>query len=435
MRRFFLLTASALAAPSFAQGLASGPILSSGPVSDAYSVYAGSHNPALGELMVPSGEQFRMAYAPSISSLTEVGQVDNFADDLDELIDIIDDPSLNTQPVQTVLDRFNRILVTMGDEGYIKNSAQVHLPILPLYWKLPLWDGTLMADIQLDSQVLARVLDAPLSYDEQNKSFTTATAAYLKGATQTAFALGYSKGWFDSADQKTYGGQLYAGAKLSVYSVDLSKQVFLLQKLDGKDIEDVIADEYDNNSQSSTAPGLDLGVVWASDQYRLGATLYNLNQPSFDYGPIGENCQTRAENTINRANCEAAADFAQVRGDIKARETHKKSPYIAVDGIYYWRSNAWVAAALDLAATDDFVGTQNQWLNISGHYSPNTRWLPNIRTGLQKNLAGSKLTQLALGLEFKGVSFDIAWALDSTDVDGSQVPRSLGFSLAIAESF
>ena len=58
-----------------------------------------------------------------------------------------------------------------------------------------------MADISFNTQVLARVLDAPLSYDEQNKSFSTATAAYLKGATQTAFALGYSRGWFDGADQ------------------------------------------------------------------------------------------------------------------------------------------------------------------------------------------------------------------------------------------
>lgn len=435
MRRFLPLTISLIAVPSLAQVLASGPTLTSGPTSDQQSVYAGALNPALADLMVQEGEQFRMGFMPSFSMLTEVGQVDNFADDLDDLIDLIDDSSLNTEPVQTVLDRFNAILVKMGDSGYIKNSAELHLPLMPLYWKMPLWDGTLMADISLNTQVLARVLDAPLSYDEQNKSFTTATAAYLKGATQTAFALGYAKGWFDSTDQQRYGGQLYAGAKLSIYSIDLSKQVFLLQKLDGKDIGDVIRDEYDNNSQASTAPGLDLGLIWASDRYRLGATLYNLNQPSFDYGPIGENCQTRAENSIARANCEAAADFAQVRGAIKSRESHKKSAYISVDGAYYWQSNAWVSAALDLAAYDDFVGTQNQWLNISGTYSPSTHWLPTVRSGLQKNLAGSKLTQLALGVEFKGISLDVSWALDSTAVDGSDLPRSVGFSLAIAEQF
>ncbi|MFO1369331.1 MAG: conjugal transfer protein TraF [Marinagarivorans sp.] len=435
MRRIFPVAASLIALPSVGQGLASGPALTTGQTSDHHSVYAGALNPALGDLMVNDGEQFRLGFTPSLSTLTEIGQVDNFVDDLDDLIDLIDDPSLNKDPVQTVLDRFNSILVKMGDEGYVKNSAELHLPLMPLYWKMPLWDGTLMADISFNTQVLARVLDAPLSYDEQNKSFSTATAAYLKGATQTAFALGYSRGWFDGADQKRYGGQLYAGAKLSVYALDLSKQVFLLQKLDGKDIGDVIRDEYDNNSQSTTAPGLDVGVIWAADRYRLGATLYNLNQPSFDYGPVGENCQTRAENSIARANCEAAADFAQVRGDIKARETHKKTAYLGLDGTYYWQSNAWASAALDLTAYDDFVGTEQQWLTISAHYAPSTHWLPNVRSGLQKNLAGSQLTQLALGIEFKGVSLDVSWALDSTRVDGSDLPRSFGFALAIAEQF
>lgn len=435
MRRFLFLTASVIAMPSFAQGPGSGPALTTGASSDHHSVYAGAFNPALGELMVPADEQFRMGFAPSLTSVTEVGQVDNFADDLNDLIDLIDDPTKSTEPVQTLLDRFNGVLETMGESGYIKNTSEMHLPVMPLYWKVPLWDGTLMADISLGSQIQARVLDAPLSYDEQNKSFTTATAAYLKGATQTAFAVGYSRGWFDAAGIKQYGGQLYAGVKLSAYSIKLSKQVFLLQKLDGKDIGDVIRDEYDNNSQSTTAPGLDAGVIWATDTYRLGATLYNINQPSFDYGAIGENCQTRLENSVERANCEAAADFAQVRGDIKARESHEKTAYLSVDGTYYWQPNAWTSASLDLAAYDDYVGTQNQWLNISSEYSPSTHWLPNVRGALQKNLAGSKLTQLAFGIEFKGLSLDLSWALDKTSVDGSQVPRSVGFSLAIAEQF
>ena len=87
--------------------------------------------------MVNDGEQFRLGFTPSLSTLTEIGQVDNFVDDLDDLIDLIDDPSLNKDPVQTVLDRFNSILVKMGDEGYVKNSAELHLPLMPLYWKMP----------------------------------------------------------------------------------------------------------------------------------------------------------------------------------------------------------------------------------------------------------------------------------------------------------
>ncbi|MEY4588414.1 MAG: hypothetical protein RL497_490 [Pseudomonadota bacterium] len=433
MRRLLALTVSIIAVPVYAQS--SGSVLTTGQSSDHLSVYAGALNPALGDLIVPSNEQFRMGYLPSISTVAEVGQVDDFADELNNLIDIIDDPRKNTEPVQDVLDRFNSILEKMGSTGYIKNTSAIHAPLTPLYWKLPIWDGTLMADVHITSQALARVLDAPLSYDEQNGSFTTATSAYLKGAVQTAFALGYSQAWFDSTEVRTYGGQLYAGAKVSIYSVDLSKQVFLLQRLDGKNISDVVRDEFDNNTHSSTAPSLDVGVIWAAQSYRLGATLYNLNQPSFDYGAVGENCQTRTENSIERANCEATADFAQVRGDLKTLETHKKNAYLSVDGMYYWQPNAWVSAALDLSDYNDFVGTQNQWLNISSTYSPATHWLPTARAGIQKNLAGSKLTQLSLGFEFKGISLDLAWALEKTRADGSQLPRSLGIALAVSEQF
>lgn len=434
MRSLACISLGVLSLPALA-GPGTGSVFTTGPTSDHHSVYAGVLNPALGELMVPADEHFRLGFTPSLTTLAEVGQVDNFAEELDDLIDLIDDPTSSSEPVQNLLDRFNSVLNKMGDEGYIKNTTALHFPVMPLYWKLPLWDGTLMADLNIGSQALARVLDAPLSYDEQNQSFTTASAAYLKGATQTAFALGYSRGWFDSALVKEYGGQLYAGVKLAVYSVKLSKQVFLLQKLDGKDISDVISDEYDRNSQSTTAPGVDLGVIWVTDDYRLGATLYNINQPSFDYGVLGENCTSRLENSVERANCEAAADFAQVRGDIKARESHKKSAYITLDGSYYWLPNAWSSASLDLAAYDDFVGTQNQWFYLSSEYQPATTWLPNVRGALQKNLAGSKLTQMALGIEFKGISLDVSFALDKTKIDGSQLPRSLGFSLAIAEQF
>ena len=165
--------------------------------------------------------------------------------------------------------------------------------------------------------------------------------------------------------------------------MDLSKQVFLLQKLDGKDIGDVIRDEYDNNSQSTTAPGLDVGVIWAADRYRLGATLYNLNQPSFDYGPVGENCQTPRKILSPAPIAKPPLILPRCAATLKPAK-HTKTAYLGLDGTYYWQSNAWASAALDLTAYDDFVGTEQQWLTISAHYAPSTHWLPNVRSGLQK---------------------------------------------------
>ena len=88
--------------------------------------------------MVNDGEQFRLGFTPSLSTLTEIGQVDNFVDDLDDLIDLIDDPSLNKDPVQTVLDRFNSILVKMGDEGYVKIAPNYTCRSCPCTGKCPM---------------------------------------------------------------------------------------------------------------------------------------------------------------------------------------------------------------------------------------------------------------------------------------------------------
>jgi hypothetical protein len=412
-----------------------GPMLTLGAQSSGLSVYAGLHNPAVGHLMVNPQEQWRMGYAPAFSSQSEIGQVDDFVDDINDLIDIVDDASSTQDPVQTTLDRFNSLLVTMGDEGYLKNTNRIELPLMPLYWKLPQWDATLMADVHVATQFKAGLLDAPLAYDDQNNSFTTASSAYIKGALQTGFALGYSQSVLDAVMQRDYGAKLLAGAKLSIYSIALSKQVFLLQNLDGKDIDKLVEDEFDNNTQTTTAAGLDLGLVWVAEDYRLGATLFNVNQPEFNFGPVGEDCQSKTSQ-ISRSNCEAAADFVQVRGDIKSREVHKKTAYLAVDGMYQVNPRWAVSAALDLAAYDDWVGTQNQWLHLASDYSPQTFWLPNWRLAVQKNLAGSELTQLAVGVGFAScITLDISMALDSVDIDGTSAPRSLGFSLAISEKF
>jgi hypothetical protein len=137
-----VLSLSAIAGPG------TGSVFTTGPTSDHQSVYAGVLNPALGELMVPADEHFRLGFTPSLTTVAEVGQVDNFAEELDDLINLIDDPASSSEPVQSLLDRFNVALNKMGDAGYIKNTTSLHFPLMPLYWKLPLWDGTLMADLK-----------------------------------------------------------------------------------------------------------------------------------------------------------------------------------------------------------------------------------------------------------------------------------------------
>lgn len=432
-----LLALCACASPALAgEGVINpGPGLTMGAGLGVSSVYAGVFNPAVGSLLIAPEEAFRMAYAPSFATDVEVGQVDNFINDLNDLIDVIDDPEKMQQFGDTakVQNRFNAALVKMGRDGYLVNSTSMHAPIMPFYWRLPVTDGTLMLDASLNTQVKVGVLDDIVIV--KGGGIDTSTSLYLKGAIEKTFAAGYSQPLLDKPLAEEYGGQLYAGAKLSLYNIDLSKQTFLLMKLDGKDVENVMQDEYKRQLNSSTNAGLDVGLAWVGDGYRAGLTLLNINQPSFDYGQLGNNCLSRSENTVERANCESAASFTQ-RGTIKTYESHVKSARFLVDGEYRLLPGWTLNAAADLAAYDDLVGAQNQWVSLSTQYVPSIHWVPTARIGYQANLVGSELSALSLGLSFWGiVTLDAKMALDDVTVDGSSGPRSLGFSVSIAEAF
>ena len=424
----FLALSQAVTAAS--SGVNSGSAMTTGPASDHNSIFAASSNPAASSIMLKDDENWRINYFPSFAINAELGEVDNFADDLDELIDIIDDPGSTTDSATEVLDRFNGVLVQMGESGYIKTNVQVHLPIVPLYFKLSGVEGVFSADLSFNAQIGLRILDDVLSFDAQNTTFATNTAIYLKSGIEQQLSFGYSQPVWSRS-----GNTLYAGAKLKYINLELSKQTTRLLDLDGAEVQDVIEDEYDKNLESSTNFALDFGVVWDAQWYRAGLTLENLNSPSFSYGAVGQNCITRDEGTIERNSCEVARYFVD-EGRLDSREEHTKHALLRADGIVFITDQWSVNTSLDLAEYDDVVGFQNQWFHLATSYQAKGRWMPSPRFGYQTNLAGTKLDTLNFGLTFfKTVSFDLEYSTSSADVDGTSTPRKIGFAFSISESF
>ena len=429
-----LVLGAGFSTTAIAGGLGYGATATTGPSSNHFSLFAIS-NPAMGALMVPESESWRFAYFPNISSSTEVGNVDNFVDDLDDLIDIIDDPTSTSDSAQEVLDRFNGVLGEMGDNGYVKTTLGVSAPLMPLFVRSDSLGGTLSVELDLKTQVGLRILDDELSYDDQTGSFSTNTSAYVKSGIQTKLALGYSFPLLTNYFE-TSSGQLYGGVKMGFTQMELSKQVIALQQLDGKDVDNIIEDEYDNNLRSTTGLELDLGLLWVADNYRLGLTLSNLNSPSYKYGAVGENCDSYEEASSARAHCETATYFVQVRGELKARETHTKHAVATVDASYFLSSRWVLSSSLDLAAYDDMVGQENQWLHLSTAYEAKGSWLPSWRFGYQQNLAGTELAATNVGLTlFRVLTLDLIWGTESVTVEGSTVPRQVGFSVGFQERF
>ena len=437
MIRSFTLSALALAvcAQALASEVTPGSTLTTGPTSNGHSLYSATFNPAVAALTVDSDEKLRFSYFPSISFSTELGDVNDFVDDIDDLIDILDDPSLTDESVEETLDRFNSVVEQMGDEGYVTVSAMVTAPIFPIYWQPDFLPGTVFSELAASIQVKTSFLDDELTYDDAKQTFSTASSAYVKSGIQTKFALGYAQELFNEEKFADYGGRLYAGVKANFYRLELSKQVILLEELEGEDIEDYVSDAYDNNVETATKLGLDLGLTWVADRYRAGLTLNNINSPSFEYGAIGVDCSQYADGSFDRANCEATDYFVR-KGDIKSHEKHTKHFNATVDSTVYLLKNWSLSGSVDLAAYDDTVGTENQWLNVASAYNTHSAWIPDLRIGYHKNLVGSKISTAALGFSFFDVvTLDLEVALDDVEVDGDKAPRKVAFSLAFEEKF
>ena len=103
----------------------------------------------------------------------------------------------------------------------------------------------------------------------------------------------------------------------------------------------------------------------------------------------------------------------------------------------YHFTNKWSASgSIDLAAYDDIVGFENQWLHLATMYNFDNNILPALRVGLQSNLTGTQLSSLTVGMSlFKFATLDLEYGLNSTSIDGSSAPRRFGIALGVEERF
>ena len=408
-----------------------GASMTMGPSSSSHYITSGAFNPAMGSLLVSKDEKVRMSYFPTFGLNTEIGPVDNFADDLSDLADIIDDPSSTNDDTQTVLDRFNQVLVTAGQDGYIKFNVGGNAPLLPVFFYSETLKGTIGFDYSINGQARVGLLDSELYFDSQKETFTTASSLYIKSGIEQTFAISYARMLYE-----TKVGKLHVGGKFKYIDMELSKQVQPLVELAGLEISDVVRDEYDQNQISSATFAVDLGLVWEAENYRLGLTLENINSPEFNYGEVGVNCSNLAERSTSRTNCEVAKYFSQTIGVISTNEIHTKHALARVDGLVQVGESVSMFGGIDLAKYDDITGDDHQWVHAGVDYQ--TAWfvLPAMRLAYHKNLTGSETSSLSAGVSLFGVvSVDVEYGLESIEIDDSTAPRRLGFAISIQEQF
>ncbi len=431
MKRFATtaaLGAALISCPSFASSsfYDAGPMLTDGGASSAWTSLYATRNPAGGEFAIAPGARFRMGIFSSIGVGTEIGPVDNFADEIDDLIDELDRDDISLAEGNALVERFNGLLERFGRDGYLKVHAGARVPLFPLLFRNRL--GVFTVDANVAGQARLGLLDAPLTYNPVTEELETASAVYVKGAKLGELSLGFSRlAWKNDA------GQLFVGGRLKYLHAALSKQVVALESVeDGDDVEDILSDAYDANERTSSDVTVDVGAIYSTSHYRIGLTVANLTEPEFEYGALGVNCQSLTGAT--QYNCYSALYFSD---RIALNEKWTLERQATLEGEFLFAGGAGsISAAVDLNDVHDIVGDLHQGLTLAVGYKTQTRWLPDARLGYRRNLAGSELSTVSLGVTFfRRFHLDVACGLKSAEVDGSSVPRTLAFNLGFEMSY
>jgi hypothetical protein len=240
------------------------------------------------------------------------------------------------------------------------------------------------------------------------------SSVIAQAASTAELALGYSRPMMNLG-----GGTLYSGLRGKYYKVGLARaSVRLGTLIDGA--EQALDDATDEDFVTDTAMGLDLGVLWVNEHFRLGATLANLNEPSFNFGDV---------NNIG--------DYSDpgILSQIRESNSYTMEKQLSFEGALYTASQNWViSAAMDANAVEDALGDEYRWATVSAAYATDTWWLPGIRAGIRKNLAGSKVNYLSVGTTLAMLNLDLAWSSDKVTIDGESVPRGAMFNLGLEMS-
>jgi len=404
----------------------SGSSLTNGAVSFGNHLISQSNNPASMEWAM-SHRKHRWAFGllNSLGVDVEIGQVDNFIDDLDRLSQELDRNDLTLDDAQNIIDEFQDVLVTMGEVGYLTAGAGVYLPGMPLAFRHKDF-GTLMLDVNVSAQARLNVLDSPIVYNPVSNSLETNSALYVKGARIDEFALSYSRKL-----RETLFGDVYTGVRAKYFRVGLTKTVLAITDTGG-DTASASEDRVNTDFNTSAGFGLDVGAMLVNRHYSLGATVVNINSPTFAYNTVGRHCDQMSADAQN--DCNAALSH---NDEIDLNETHTFNAQMRLDGALYTRSKHWaLMTSMDVNGVNDPVGNQIQWLVVSGAYLSPNRWVPSARIGYRANMTGSRMRYLTLGTSlFRVLHLDVAYGLQSVQIDGSSLPRGAAFNLGLEFGF
>ncbi len=242
----------------------------------------------------------------------------------------------------------------------------------------------------------------------------TNDSSLLSKSTQTTeFRVGYSR------EALTHeSGVLFFGARANIYLKQLSR--LSVRFGDITDSEELFEAIRNADFRTDEGAGLDLGVLWVSENYQLGAQVTNINEPDFRFPDVN----------LEPYKSETAIQF------LESDAVYTLDRQLKLEASIFTSNRRWSAhLGYDWDPVTEPMGDRFQWLTLSGGFTTDSWWIPSARIGYRQNLAGTELGYVSIGATlFKYVNIDIASALDTVKIDGQKLPQglmgSIGFEIS-----
>lgn len=456
------LTSAALAAGNAGH---TGPAATYGSVSHAQSLYSGSGNPAAQAYDVSRiDEDDGVIGGIHLGGGLEYGNVSELFDQVDDIAQSLlsdsglaekniynldlgnPDASALVDAINTEAQRVDQVLQAVNENGYANATLNGDIPLV---FDADVFGGTLGVEYRYAATASAIALTDPLSFDAAT-ALTAFQAAFDPLNPQTRYdlsggvslsldpvtgnvAIGFENdstlltraakisefGVSWSRGLRFAEGDLYLGFTPKYTSMGLSNVASRIGDI--TDAKQLFDDIRDADFHTEGKMGLDAGLLWVAENYRLGATGHNLLEPEFRFP------------AIDVSNYTDPAIAAQ----LQAMETYTLERQFTLEGSLYTADHQWsINIAYDTQTQTDPIGKQSKWMSISGGWYSDNFWLPNVRLGYHKNQAGSELGYYALGLTLLGyVDLDLGYSPDKVTIDGDSLPRGASASLGFNFSF
>jgi hypothetical protein len=354
--------------------------------------------------------------------------------------------------VDSITTSITPVITELNNDGYLKGGAAGYLPLTPFVVSHEALGGSMEIHANYSVQGKAKFLSSYVKPAAQanivlpspaagsditvasnwgvgsvSPSFDVDTdaAAIFKIATIQEIGIGYSREVYSHEN-----GKIYAGGQLNRYDVGLSKSYVGLQN--SSNVDRLLKDQLDASRETESGFGVDVGVIWVADNYRLGATINDINAPSFKYTNSTDDCSVFNDYVdINESNNNVTS---ATLADCNKNDSYVIDPQLKLRAVTSaWNEKLTIGLGYDANAVKDPFGQKYQWLTLGAGVNLGN-WAA-IRTGYRANQATNGLKFITFGFTILSFNVDLGVSSEKAQIDGESVPRSMYASLSWGLNF